>query len=40
MKKVLFVVANVGFECDEFLIPYEAVEKCELCSENSFRTRR
>lgn len=30
MKKVLFVVANVGFECDEFSIPYEAVKKCEL----------
>lgn len=30
MKKVLFVVANVEFQGDEFSIPYEAVEKCEL----------
>ena len=25
MKKVLFIVANVGFQDHEFMIPYQAV---------------
>ena len=26
MKKVLFIVANVGFQDHEFVVPYEAVK--------------